>query len=92
MNVASPTGFPERNYQRNITWRILVWLIEKRFKTRPFLPPLTHTLWPKIGKKAVLTERKDHLENKLDSGHLDCIYSTYYGYPFHESDELKVRK
>ena len=43
----------------------------------------THA-WPKIGKKAVLTERKDHLENKLDSGHVDYIYSTDYGYFFHD--------
>ena len=47
--------------------------------------------WPKIGRKAVLTERKDHLENKLDSGPVDYIYSTYYGYFFHD-DVVKVRK
>ena len=53
------------------------------FKTRTVLPPVTHTVIHAVaqdGKKAVLTEKKDQRENKLDIGlHL---LNGYYGYFF----------
>ena len=57
------------------------------FKTRTFLPPVTHAVACVSRKK--LSWLKEKIIVKINCTYLDYIYSTYYGYFFYD---VKVRK
>ena len=51
-------------------------------KRQPLLPAVTQTLWLRIDKKTVLTERKDFRE--INRTYSDYIYSDYFSRQYFE--------